>query len=487
MRYIETTSGQWEVVIGLEVHAQIISKSKLFSNASTRFGVNPNENVTFLDAALPGTLPAINSFCIDQAIKTGLGLNGTVNLISYFDRKNYFYADLPHGYQITQFYHPLISGGYIETETEDGVKRININHIHIEQDAGKSIHDQSPAKSFIDLNRAGVALIEIVTEPDMRSAEDAANFLRALRSILRYLRTCDGNMDEGSMRADVNVSVHRPETEYGTRAEVKNINSIRFIVAAINFEVNRQVELLESGRKVIQETRLFDSATGKTKSMRYKEDAHDYRYFQEPDLPPLILDPVRIEALRETIPELPSEKTRRLQRDYGLPRDDAVLIACEEEVADFFEKALASVEFNKALAKILSNWITVELFALLNKYSKTIAVSRISPKDMGELVSLIKTDVISGKIAKDVLALMWTEQKSPSAIVKEMGWTQITSVETIRNSLKEVLEDHADKVTEYKSGKEKLFGFFIGQAMKKTMGKANPQVLNDVLRELLSE
>jgi aspartyl-tRNA(Asn)/glutamyl-tRNA(Gln) amidotransferase subunit B len=482
----EESSGEWEVVIGLEVHAQIISDSKLFSFASTKFGVSPNENVSFVDAALPGTLPVINSFCIDQAVKTGLGLNGTVNPVSSFDRKNYFYADLPQGYQISQFYHPIISGGYVDIEDANGgKKRINIDHIHLEQDAGKSIHDQSPAKSFIDLNRSGIALMEIVTKPDMRSAEEVAAFLRKLRSILRYLKTCDGNMDEGSMRADLNISLHRPGTEFGTRTEVKNVNSIKFLTTAVNFEIERQREILESGREIDQETRLFDSATGKTRCMRSKEDAHDYRYFPEPDLPPLILEQSRVDAIRKTIPELPDAKSERLQREYGLPRYDACLIASQKEVADFYEKALDSAGKGADFAKLLSNWITVELFSLFNRYGKTVEESRISPEDMGELAVLIKTDVISGKTAKEVLEFMWKTQKSPSRIVAEKGWEQITSSASIEAALKEVLDEHSDKVAEYKNGKTKLFGFFIGQAMKKTEGKANAQILNDLLRKII--
>jgi aspartyl-tRNA(Asn)/glutamyl-tRNA(Gln) amidotransferase subunit B len=488
MNYVKTSTGLWEVVVGLEVHAQIISESKLFSTASTKFGVSPNANVSFVDAALPGVLPVINSFCIDQAIKTGLGLNGSINLVSYFDRKNYFYADLPQGYQITQFHHPIVSGGYIEIETEDGEeKKIYLDHIHIEQDAGKSIHDQSPTKSFIDLNRAGIALMEIVTRPDMRSAEEAAAFLRKLRSILRYLKTCDGNMDEGSMRADVNVSVRRPEAELGTRTEVKNVNSVKFLITAVNYEVERQIALLESGKKVEQETRLFDSSTGKTVNMRSKEDANDYRYFPEPDLPPLVLEQSRIDEISKTIPELPDAKASRFQRDYGLQHYDACLISSEKEVADFYENALISVNADKDIAKIMSNWIIGELFALLNRHSTTIVDSRISPKHMGELMLLIKTEVISGKIAKDILELMWETQKSPTDIVEEKGLRQIVCSDTITESLKEVLKEHIDKVEEYKSGKEKLFGFFIGQAMKKTQGKANPQMLNDILKKLLSQ
>lgn len=488
--YVETSTGKWEVVIGLEVHAQIISKSKLFSSASTTFGGAPNENVSFVDAALPGVLPVINSFCIDQAIKTGLGLNGNVNLISLFDRKNYFYADLPLGYQITQFNRPIITGGYVDVEKENGeIRRVNIDHIHIEQDAGKSIHDQSPDKTFIDLNRAGIALMEIVSQPDMRNADEASIFLRKLRAILRYLKTCDGNMDESSMRADVNVSVHRPDTELGTRVEIKNVNSIKFMATAIKFEVERQIEIIESGGVIEQETRLFDCSTGSTHTMRSKEDAQDYRYFPEPDLPPLILEQSRIDAIRNTIPELPDAKTERLQGELDLPRYDACLIASEMEIANFYENALNSVgnTVDKDFAKMLSNWMIGELFALLNKNGKNITESNISPEHLGELVTLIKTDVISGKIAKEVLEMMWNTEKSPSIIVDESGMRQITSGDAIEKALRCVLSENHDKVVEYKSGKEKLFGFFIGQAMKKTEGKANPQILNDILKKLLAE
>lgn len=486
--YIETESGKWEVVIGLEIHAQIISKSKLFSSASTKFGAGPNENVSYVDAALPGVLPVINSFCVDQAIRTGLGLNAEINKVSFFDRKNYFYADLPQGYQITQYFHPIISGGYIDIEKDDGgTRRVNVHHIHIEQDAGKSIHDQSPVKSFIDLNRSGIALMEIVTEPDMRSAEEAALFLQKLRSILRYLKTCDGNMDEGSMRADVNISVHRPNTPYGTRAEVKNVNSIKFIATAVEYEIERQIHIIENGGEVEQETRLFDSAKGITRTMRSKEDAQDYRYFPEPDLPPLVLDQSRVDELKKTIPELPDAKSKRLQQDYDLPKYDAELISSEMEIADYYEKALAATKTSdKSVAKLLSNWLLGELFAQLNKASKPISESDISAEDLAELVMLIKDEVISGKIAKEVLELMWKEKKRASVIVEEKGLKQITSTDEIKKSLQAVLDENQDKVAEYKSGKEKLFGFFIGQAMKKTGGKANPKMLNEILRELLN-
>ncbi|MDR2067898.1 MAG: Asp-tRNA(Asn)/Glu-tRNA(Gln) amidotransferase subunit GatB [Holosporaceae bacterium] len=489
MDYVETSSGKWELTIGLEIHAQIISNSKLFSSASTKFGSAPNENVSFVDAALPGVLPVINSFCVDQAIKTGLGLNGRINFVSFFDRKNYFYPDLPQGYQISQYKHPIVSGGYVEIETDGGGQRkINLERIHIEQDAGKSIHDQSATKSFIDLNRAGIALMEIVTKPDMHSAEEVSVFLRKLRSILRYLGTCDGNMDEGSMRADLNISLHRPETELGTRAEIKNVNSIKFLAAAVAFETARQIEILESGGKVDQETRLFDSTTGETRPMRSKEDAQDYRYFPEPDLPPLVLDPARIEAIRRTIPELPDDKARRLQLEYDLPHYDATIIASEIEMANFYEDALKHSGSNdKNTAKMLSNWLLGDLFSLLNKHGKSITESNVSTQNLAELIMLIKTDVISGKIAKDVLEAVWESGKSPSDIVEEKGWRQITSSDEIEAIILKVLEEHMDKVAEYKSGKEKLFGFFIGQAMQKTHGKANPQLLNSVLRKLITK
>ena len=486
-KYIETATGKWEAVIGLEVHAQVISESKLFSSSSTKFGAAPNENVSFVDAALPGVLPVLNSFCVDQAIKTGLGLNGTVNLVSRFDRKNYFYADLPQGYQISQYKYPIISGGYIDIEKADGsIRRVNLERIHIEQDAGKSIHDQSPTKSFIDLNRAGITLMEIVTKPDMRSAEEVTVFLQKLRAILRYLKTCDGNMEEGSMRADVNVSIHRPGEEYGTRAEVKNVNPFKFIAAAIDFEIERQIGILESGGTVDQETRLFDTASGQTRVMRSKEDAQDYRYFPEPDLPPLVLTEERIERIRKTIPELPDAKTARLQREFDLPHYDAALISAESETADYYERALDSVKSpTKDFAKMLANWMLGELFSCLNKSGKSISESNISAENLAELVNLIKTDVISGKIAKEVLELMWESGKSPAQIVEEKELKQITSVDAIEEVAKQVLAENTDKVAEYKSGKDKLFGFFVGQTMKRTEGKANPKILNEILRKLL--
>jgi aspartyl-tRNA(Asn)/glutamyl-tRNA(Gln) amidotransferase subunit B len=373
------------------------------------------------------------------------------------------------------------------------VRRVHLERIHVEQDAGKSIHDQSPTKSFIDLNRAGVGLMEIVTKPDMRSAEETTIFIKKLRNILRYLKTCDGNMEEGSLRADVNVSVRRPGAELGTRVEIKNVNSMKFIVTAIGFEVDRQIDVLESGGTIDQETRLFDCNSGQTHVMRSKEDAHDYRYFPEPDLPPLVLDEARIERIRKTIPELPDAKSERLQREWELPRYDADIISSEMEIADYYEKALSCAQkandagnINRDFAKMLSNWLLGELFACLNKDGLSIVESKISAEQLAELVMLIQTNVISGKIAKEVLEIMWDTQKNPSIIVDERGMRQITSTDAIENCLKEVLAENADKVEQYKSGKDKLFGFFVGQAMKKTAGKANPQMLNDILKDLLS-
>lgn len=487
MQYIESSTGLWEVVIGLEVHAQVISKSKLFSVASTQFGSDQNANVSFVDAAFPGVLPVLNSFCVDQAIKTGLGLNGNVNLVSYFDRKNYFYPDLPSGYQISQFRHPIVSGGYVEIDIDGAIKKVNIERIHIEQDAGKSIHDMSPSKTYIDLNRAGIALMEIVTKPDMRSAEEAATFLRKLRAILRYLNTCDGNMDEGSMRADVNVSICRPSSEFGTRVEIKNVNSIKFLSTAVHYEVKRQIDLVENGGSVSQETRLFDASVGETRPMRSKENAHDYRYFPDPDLPPLILEQSRVDAIKSTIPELPDSKAKRPHTDYDIPMIDADLISLDIENAHYYEDMLlAANNVDKDTAKILANWFLVELFALLNKYGIEIKDCIIPPQDLTELVIMIKEDVISGKIAKDVLSFMWEEKKKPSIIVKEKSMFQISSDSEIEKIIKEVLDQHQDKVADYKSGKDKLFGFFVGQVMKKTDGKANPQKLNTILAKLLS-
>lgn len=486
MPYIQTSTGLWEAVIGLEVHAQVISNAKLFSHASTKFGAMPNENVSFVDAALPGVLPVINEFCVDQAIKTGLALNAKINLVSHFDRKNYFYPDLPQGYQISQFKHPIVSDGLVTVETEDGTKRdIRIERIHLEQDAGKSIHDQNPTKSLIDLNRAGIALMEIVTHPDMRSAEEAALFLKKLRAIFRCIKTCDGNMEEGSMRADVNISIHRPGTPFGTRAEIKNVNSIRFLAQAINYEINRQIDILESGGEVDQETRLFNSNTGETRLMRSKEDAQDYRYFPDPDLPALILSEERVNRIREELPELPDQKCSRFQEEYGLPKYDAELISSESELSEFYELAVSKTDGNKDQAKLVSNWLIGELFAFLNRENLTIGQSPISAENLASLTKLISDGVISSKIAKEVFEHMWESGESPDKIVKDKGLVQISDEATIRQEILSVLSANEDKVSEYRSGKEKLFGFFVGQIMKKTGGKLNPKMLNEILTELL--
>lgn len=486
MKYVETSTGNWEVVIGLEVHAQVITKSKLFSNSSTAFGANPNENVSIVDAALPGALPVINSFAIDQAIKTGLGLNGQINLTSFFDRKNYFYADLPSGYQISQFNKPIVSGGYIIVQTEDfGEKKIILERIHLEQDAGKSIHDLLPQKTCIDLNRAGVALMEIVTKPDMRSAEEAMQFVKKLRTILRYLKTCDGNMDEGSMRVDANISVHRPDTELGTRVEVKNVNSIRFLGQAIEYEVSRQIELIENKGSIIQETRLFDSGTSVTRPMRNKEDAQDYRYFPDPDLPPLVIAQERVDKIRAGLPELPNEKSARYQEDFELSIYDAESLASELELAQYYDNAMKFVD--KKNAKIMANWILVEIMSYVNKDSLTISTCKISPQRIAELVKLIDEQVISGKIAKDVLEKMWNLDEDAKTIVEKYGLQQVTDTKAIEAEIAEVLKENADKVSEYRAGKDRLFGFFVGAVMKKTGGKINPQLLNDILKSKLDD
>ncbi len=488
MSYIVTSTGEWEAVIGLEVHAQIISESKLFSSASAKFGADPNKNVSLVDMALPGVLPVLNEFCVDQAIKTGLGLNAKINLVSHFDRKNYFYPDLPQGYQISQFKHPIVSDGLVTVETEDGVKHdIRIERIHIEQDAGKSVHDQDPKRSFIDLNRSGVGLMEIVTHPDMRSAEEAALFLKKLRSIFRYLKTCDGNMEEGSMRADVNISINRPGTPYGTRAEIKNVNSVRFLAQAINFEINRQIKILENGGVIEQETRLFDSTTGETRLMRSKEDAQDYRYFPDPDLPALILTQERIDRIKAEIPELPDAKSERLQEKLGLPKYDAELISSEIEIAEYYDTAVSFSDGTKESAKLISNWLIGECFSYLNKDGLGIVECKISAEYLAGLIQLIVDGTISSKIAKEVFENMWESGKDAESVVKEKGLVQVSDTNVIVQEIREILEANADKVLEYKSGKDKLFGFFVGQVMKKTGGKLNPKLLNEILLEELQE
>lgn len=490
IKYIQGTTGPWEVVIGLEVHAQITSKAKLFSGAATDFGADPNTQVSFIDAGFPGMLPVINAFCIEQAIKTGLGLNAEINLFSVFDRKNYFYPDLPQGYQISQYHRPLVGKGYLDIELEDGnARRIGITRLHMEQDAGKSIHDLHPSKSYIDLNRSGIALMEIVSEPDIRSIEEAQAYLKKLRSLLRYLGTCDGNMEQGSLRADVNVSLRRPGEDLGTRAEIKNVNSVRFMGQAIQYEIERQLEILESGGKIEQETRLFDAGKGITRSMRNKEDAHDYRYFPDPDLPPLVLTQDQVDRINSSLPELPDAKKERFMRDFSLSSYDASVLTGEMELASYYEAALAALtpeERRQNGAKTLANWMIGELFAALNRDNLSIEASKITPDLLARLIRLILNRTISGKIAKDVFADLWEEGGTPEEIVKSKGLEQVTDDGPILAAIDRILEVNADKVAEYRSGKEKLFGFFVGQVMKEMQGKGNPALVNDLLKKKLS-
>ena len=474
-------TGEWEVVIGMEVHAQVSSQSKLFSGAPTRFGADPNQNVSLVDAAMPGMLPVINEECVRQAVRTGLGLNAQINTYSVFDRKNYFYADLPQGYQISQFKHPIVGEGAITIDFKDGSSiEIGIERLHLEQDAGKSMHDQHPSKSYIDLNRSGVALMEIVSKPDIRSAEQAGAYMKKLRSIVRYLGTCDGNMEEGSMRADVNVSVRRPGDELGTRTETKNLNSVRFIMQAIDYEVQRQIEILEDGGTIDQETRLFDTNTGMTRAMRGKEDAHDYRYFPDPDLLPLEFTDEFVSELQAELPELPDQIRARLVGDYGLSSYDAAVITEEKETAAFYEAAAEGRD-----KKLVANWMTVELFGALNKAGKSLGDSPVSPQQLGGLVDLISDGTISGRIAKDVFAEMMETSKDAAVIIEEKGLKQVSDSGAIEALIDQVLADNQDKVEEYRGGKDKLFGFFVGQTMKLSKGQANPAMVNDLLKSKL--
>ncbi|MFQ3623410.1 MAG: Asp-tRNA(Asn)/Glu-tRNA(Gln) amidotransferase subunit GatB [Acetobacteraceae bacterium] len=478
---LQGRTGPWEIVCGLEVHAQVISRSKLFSGAATAFGAAPNTQVSFVDAAFPGMLPVINRECVAQAVRTGLGLNAEINLWSRFDRKNYFYADLPAGYQISQYQHPIVGRGEIAIDLSDGTTRIiGITRLHLEQDAGKSLHDQHPTKSYIDLNRAGVALMEIVSEPDIRSPEEAGAYLTKLRQILRYLGTCDGNMEEGSLRADVNVSVRRPGEGYRTRCEVKNVNSIRFVMQAVEAEARRQVEVWESGGEVQQETRLFDVARGTTRPMRSKEHAHDYRYFPDPDLLPLELDAAWVESLRAHLPELPDAKAARFQRDYGLPPYDSRVLVAERAVADYFESVATGRDPKQA-----ANWVMGDLFAALNRTGRTIETSPVSADALGRLLDLIADETISGRIAKQVFEEMVETGADPSAIVEAKGLRQVKDAGAIDAAVAQVLAANADKVAEYRAGKEKLFGFFVGQVMKAMGGKGNPALVNEAVKRSL--
>lgn len=480
---VKGETGDWEMVIGLEVHAQVTSEAKLFSGAATAFGAEANSQVSLVDAAMPGMLPVINQMCVEKAVKTGLGLKAKINLHSVFDRKNYFYADLPQGYQISQYKQPIVGEGELQLDFADGSTRtVGITRLHLEQDAGKSLHDQHPQKSFIDLNRSGVALMEIVSEPDLRGPEDAVAYLTKLRAILRYLGTCDGNMEEGSMRCDVNLSMRRVgETEFGTRTETKNVNSIRNVRLAIEYEATRQVEVLESGGVIDQETRLWDPGKGATRSMRSKEEAHDYRYFPDPDLLPLEIEQSFVDAVKESLPELPDDKKARFMADYGLPSYDSSVLVAERAKADFYEAVAAGRD-----PKLSANWVITELFGALNKLGKAVEDSPISPDGLGGLIDLIADKTISGRIAKDVFADMLETGKAAADIVEEKGLKQVTDTGAIAAVIDEVLAANGDKVAEYRGGKEKLFGFFVGQVMKASKGKANPAAVNDLLKEKLS-
>lgn len=480
---IETAKGKWEVICGLEIHCQIISKSKMYSGASTVFGADPNEHVSFIDAGMPGMLPTLNKECVHQAVKTGLGLNAKINKYSAFARKNYFYADLPQGYQITQFLYPIVGEGKVTVDLDDGTtKDIGIERMHIEQDAGKSIHDMDPKKSFIDLNRAGVGLMEIVTKPDFRSPEEAGAFLKKLRSILRYLGTCDGNMDEGSMRCDVNVSV-RPygSDELRTRCEMKNVNSMKFVMQAIENEAKRHVEVYENGGRIEQETRQFDPLTGQTKVMRKKEFAHDYRYFPEPDLLPLVLTDDYIDSIKKEMPELPDAKKARFVSELGLTKYDAMVICENKEIAAYFEVASEGRDGKK-----VANWLMGDFFGMLNKKGLSIDESPIKPQQLGQLVDLISKDIISGKIAKDVFEIMAETGQDPEKIVEEKGLRQVTDTGAIEAIVDAVIAANPDNVAAYKGGKVGLMGWFVGQVMKQSGGKANPGVVNSLLKTKLS-
>ncbi len=478
---INRHDNQYEVVIGLEVHAQVTSESKLFSTSATKFGAEPNTQVSLVDAAFPGMLPVINEYCVKQAIKTGIGLKAKINKRSVFDRKNYFYADLPQGYQISQFKDPIVGEGKVILDMPDGQKEVGIERLHLEQDAGKSIHDLDPKNTFVDLNRSGVALMEIVSKPDLRSPDEVNAYIKKLRSIMRYLGTCDGNMQEGSLRADVNVSVRKKGSkEFGTRCEIKNVNSIKFMQMAIEYEANRQVDLIEDGQTIDQETRLFDTKKNETRSMRSKEDAHDYRYFPDPDLLPLEVSDDFIENLKSEIPELPDEKKKRFIEKFKLSPYEANILVSDIETSNYFENVI-----KKSDVKLATNWIIGELFAALNEKNLEITESPISAGNLSKLINLIKDGTISGKIAKTVFEQMMEGDKDPKKIVEEKGLKQESDPKALEALIDKVIDDNRDKATEYKSGKVKLFGFFVGQVMKVSGGKANPQLVNKILKKKL--
>ena len=472
----------WNLVIGIEIHAQVNSKSKLFSSSPTDFGSKPNSQVSLIDAAMPGMLPVINKFCIEQAVKSGIGLNAKINKKSIFDRKNYFYQDLPQGYQISQYKDPIVGEGFVEIETENGQKKVGVERLHLEQDAGKSLHDQDPNFTFVDLNRSGIALMEIVSKPDMNSPEEAVEYVRKVRSILRYLGTCDGNMEQGSLRADVNVSVNKPGNEYGTRCEIKNLNSFKFIHAAIVYEAKRQIKLIEQGESVNQETRLFNTQSGETRSMRSKEDAHDYRYFPDPDLLPLILDDDWIEGLKNSIPELPDQKKERLINEYSLSSYDADIIVSDKATSEYFEDVVKSRN-----PKLVTTWVTSELFSVLNKKNLNIVDSPISSEQLGELIDNIENGKISNRQAKDVFEEMYESGRDAKEIIDQKGLMQISDIGEIEHLVDKVINSNSQNVEKYKNGKDKLFGFFIGEAMKLSKGKANPKILNDLFKKKLSQ
>ena len=479
--FLEGKTGKWEVVIGLEVHAQITSNAKLFSSSSTKFGSNPNSQVSFVDAAMPGMLPVINKYCVEQAVKTGLGLKATINNFSKFDRKNYFYADLPQGYQISQFKFPIVGEGQIILDMPYGTKIAGIERLHLEQDAGKSLHDQDPSNSFVDLNRSGIALMEIVGKPDLRSPDEVAQYVKKLRSIMRYLNTCDGNMDEGSLRADVNVSVRKVgSSDLGTRCEIKNVNSIKFMQQAIEYEAKRQIEIIEEGGTIDQQTRLFDTKKIETRSMRSKEDAHDYRYFSDPDLLPLVLEQSFVDKIKNSLPEMPDEKKIRLMNDFDLSSYDASIVVSDRDISEYYEEVAKDSDY-----KLAANWMIVELFGVLNKEGKEIKDSPVSAKNLSKLINLIKNNTISGKIAKTVFEEMVKNNEDPEKIVNEKGMKQQSDPEELKKIIDTILKNNEDKVEQYKAGKDKLFGFFVGEVMKNTQGKGNPKLINDILKQQL--
>jgi aspartyl-tRNA(Asn)/glutamyl-tRNA(Gln) amidotransferase subunit B len=479
--FLEGKTGKWEVVIGLEVHAQITSNAKLFSSSSTKFGSNPNSQVSFVDAAMPGMLPVINKYCVEQAVKTGLGLKATINNFSKFDRKNYFYADLPQGYQISQFKFPIVGEGQIILDMPYGTKIAGIERLHLEQDAGKSLHDQDPSNSFVDLNRSGIALMEIVGKPDLRSPDEVAQYVKKLRSIMRYLNTCDGNMDEGSLRADVNVSVRKVgSSDLGTRCEIKNVNSIKFMQQAIEYEAKRQIEIIEEGGTIDQQTRLFDTKKIETRSMRSKEDAHDYRYFPDPDLLPLVLEQSFVDKIKNSLPEMPDEKKIRLMNDFDLSSYDASIVVSDRDISEYYEEVAKDSDY-----KLAANWMIVELFGVLNKEGKEIKDSPVSAKNLSKLINLIKNNTISGKIAKTVFEEMVKNNEDPEKIVNEKGMKQQSDPEELKKIIDTILKNNEDKVEQYKAGKDKLFGFFVGEVMKNTQGKGNPKLINDILKQQL--